>query len=76
MPATERSGSTGRDKLVRTLWSAEGYDLRLSFTSKYKLLSRIVVPLPIEGGMIPLNGINLLRSVAAILDLDVRVFSQ
>lgn len=67
-----RSGSIGRDKLVklRTSLSAEGYDVRLSFTSKYKLLRRIVVPLPIEGGMIPVNGVNLLRSVAATLDLN------
>jgi hypothetical protein len=67
-----RSGSIGRDKLVklRTLLSAEGHDLKLSFTSKYKLLSRIVVPLPIEDGMIPVNGVNLIRSVAAILDLS------
>lgn len=67
-----RSGSIDRDKLVklRTLLSAEGYDLRLSFTSKRKLLSRIVVPLSIEGGMTPVNGVNLLRSVAATLDLS------
>ena len=67
-----RSGSIGRDKLVelRKLLLAEGYDLRLSFTSKYKLLSRIVVPLPLEGGMTPVNGVNVLRSVAAILALS------
>ncbi len=67
-----RSGSIGRDKLVelRTSLSAEGYEVRLSFTSKYKLLRRIVVPLPIEGGMIPVNGVNLLRSVAATLNLS------
>ena len=66
------SGSIGRDRLVglRNLLSVEGHDLRLSFTSKYKLLSRIVVPLPIEGGMTPVNGVNVLRSVAAILALS------
>lgn len=67
-----RSGSIGRAKLVklRTLLSAEGYEFRLSFTSKYKLLSRIVVPLPIEGGVSPVSGVNFLRSVAATLDLN------
>ncbi len=67
-----RSGSIGRDNLVeiRKLLLAEGYDLRLSFTSKYKLLSRIVVPLTLEGGMTPVNGVNVLRSVAAILALS------
>ena len=67
-----RSGSIGRDNLVEIskLLLAESYDLRLSFTSKYKLLSRIVVPLPLEGGMTPVNGVNVLRSVAEILDLS------
>ena len=67
-----RSGSLGRDNLVelRKLLSAEGYDLRLSFTSKYKLLSRIVVALPLEGGMTSVNGVNVLHSVAAILALS------
>jgi hypothetical protein len=65
-----RSGSIGRDKLLklRGLLCTESYDLRLSFTSKYKLLSRIVVPLPIEDGMISVNGVNLIRKVAATLD--------
>ena len=67
-----RSGSIGRDKLVqlRKLLSAEGHDLRLSFTSKHKLLNRIVVPLSTEGGMSPVTGVNLLRSVAATLALS------
>ena len=67
-----RSGSIGRDKLeeLRTTLSAEGYDLKLSLTSKRKLLRRVVVPLKIEDAFISVTGLNVIRSIALALNLS------
>lgn len=65
-----RSGSISRDKLVKlkARLSSDGYELRLSFTSKRKLLSRIAVPLRVDDPFLPLSGISVLRSIALELD--------
>lgn len=67
-----RSGSVGRDKLgeLRRSLSAEGYDLSVSFTSRKKVLRRVVVSLPIESAFMPVTGLNVIRSVALALNLS------
>jgi hypothetical protein len=66
-----RSGSLGREKLteLRQALASESYDLKVSFTSKHKFLSRIVVALPIEDGTISVTGVNVIRSIALVLGL-------
>src|SRR6185503_18409299 len=66
-----RSGSINRDRLVvvKELLSAEGFDLKVSFTSKRELLRRLVVRSPIDG-TVAVSGINLLRSTSSTLDLS------
>lgn len=67
-----RSGSIGRDQLedLRTSLPADGYDLCVSFTSKRKLLKRLVVPLNVEDAFISLTGLNVIRSIASELRLS------
>ena len=67
-----RSGSMGRDRLeeLRTSLSAESYDLRVSFTTRKKLLRRVVVRLSIEDAFISVIGLNVIRSVASTLRLS------
>ena len=66
-----RSGSIGRDRLtkLRELLLAEGYELKISFTSKRRLLRRLVVRLPIDG-TVPVSGLNLLKSISSVLDIS------
>ena len=67
-----RSGSIGRDQLeeIKTSLSAAGYDPKVSFTSKKKLLRRVVVPLNIEDVFMPVTGLNVIQSVASALRLS------
>jgi len=67
-----RSGSMGRDQLeeLRTSLSTGSYDLRVSFTTRKKLLRRVVVPLNIEDAFISVVGLNVIRSVASALRLS------
>jgi hypothetical protein len=66
-----RSGSINRDRLavLRELLSAEGFELKVSFTSKRGLLRRLVVRLPIDG-TVAVSGLNLLRSTSSTLDVS------
>ncbi len=59
-----RSGSIDRDRLkkVHEYLLAESYDLRVSHTSKRKMLQRVVVRLPIDG-TITTTGLKVLQSV-------------
>jgi hypothetical protein len=67
-----RSGSIGRDRLeeLRTSLRAEGYDPKVSFTTKKKLLKRLVVSLNAEDGFISVAGLNVMRSIASTLGLS------
>ena len=66
-----RSGSLGRDTLakLRDSLSLEGYVLKVSLTSKRKLVSRIIVPLQIDDGTGAVTGLNVLRSIASALSI-------
>jgi len=66
-----RSGSIGRDRLtnLRELLLAEGYELKIYFTSKRRLLRRLVVRLPVDG-TVPITGLNLLKSISSVLDIS------
>jgi len=65
-----RSGSIGRDRLMKLKESllSEGYELKISFTSKQRLLSRLVVCLPVDG-TVAVGGLNVLRSINSGLDI-------
>ena len=61
-----RSGSIGRDclnKLNKSL-SKEGFEIRASRTIKRKLLSRVVVRLPIDG-TVAVSGVKILKAINA-----------
>ena len=66
-----RSGSISRDKLVKLheYLLAESYDIRISHTSKRKLLQRLVVRLPIDG-TIPITGTKVLQAVNDVFGLE------
>jgi hypothetical protein len=67
-----RSGSFGRVRLVKLneQLSSEGYELKISYTSKRKLLKRIVVSLLIDDGTVALSGLKVLRSIAAAVSIS------
>ena len=64
-----RSGSIGRDRLeeLRTSFRAGGYDPKVSFTTKKKLLKRLVVSLNADDGFISVGGLNVMRSIASTI---------
>jgi hypothetical protein len=66
-----RSGSFGRVRLLtlKEELSRLGYELKLSYTSKRKLLSRVIVRLPIDG-TVAVTGLNILKSIAEATDLS------
>jgi hypothetical protein len=66
-----RSGSIDRDRLVKLKESllSEGYALKISFTSKRRLLRRLEVRLPVDG-TIAVSGLNILKSISSALDLS------
>jgi hypothetical protein len=66
-----RSGSIGRDPLnkLNESLSKEGYELKASRTSKRKLLSRVVVRLPIDG-TVAVNGLKILKAINTALGVD------
>jgi hypothetical protein len=66
-----RSGSIGRDRLIKLKESllTEGYELKVSFTSKRRLLSRLVVRLPVDG-TVAMSGLNILKSISSALDIS------
>ena len=67
-----RSGSFGRVQLgqLKERLYSEGYDLKVSYTSKRRLLRRIVVRLVIDDGTVALSGLNLLRCIACTIGVS------
>ena len=67
-----RSGSFGRARLLtlKDELSSLGYDLKITYTSKRKLLSRIVVRLPVDDGTIAVSGLNVFKSIARAVELS------
>ena len=67
-----RSGSFGPVRLLKLKeeLSSLGYDLKTSYTSKRKLLSRVIVRLPIDDGTVAVSGLNVLKSIARAVDLS------
>jgi hypothetical protein len=67
-----RSGSIDRDRLMQLRESllADGYDLRVSFTSKRKVLSRVVVRLRTDDSTISVTGVNVIRAIALALKIS------
>ena len=67
-----RSGSIERDKLeeIRSSLSAAGHDLKVSATTRQKLLKRVVVSLKTDDPFIPVSGLNVIRAVATSLGLS------
>ena len=67
-----RSGSFGRVRLLtlKEELSRLGYELKVSYTSKLKLLSRVIVRLPIDDGTVAVSGLNVLKSIAKATDLS------
>jgi hypothetical protein len=67
-----RSGSFGRVRLLtlKEELSSLGYDLKISYTSKRKLLSRVIVRLPIDDGTVAVSGFNVLKAIAKAVDLS------
>lgn len=66
-----RTGSIDRDRVIQLRESllADRYDLRVSFTSKRKLLSRVVVRLRADDGTISVTGVNVIRAIATALKI-------
>ena len=66
-----RSSSVGRAQLarLRDRLAGESYELKLPLTSRLKLLKRIIVCLPIEGGLVAITGVNVFRAIASELGI-------
>ena len=66
-----RSGSISRDNLAKLheCLLAESYDIRISYTSKRKLLQRLVVRLPIDG-TIAITGKKVLQVINDVFGLE------
>ena len=65
-----RCDSVGREHLpsLRDRLESAGYDLKLSFTTKRKLLSRIAIPIAVDEPLYPLKALRVLQVIASQLN--------